>query len=949
MMACKEAARQHPKEFEARPDRIALKLFSNAAGEELDFRMASLVRKWNLAEWIQKSMSKWEQERVPANVLEVVGKYESNACGWAKTHDLLISPANSAESAASLARLNSRGVFAHTDPAWVCRSGAIGRIHPKDPQRFPHEEALIDATFGVWEKRALAGWGNYGFVDYGAGPTLEYWGDVPRMYRYVTFTYSLRSDLWMQYARSGDRRVRELAELTNRTYLDNVYSHWDSNERTAGLPLMPAGGDYFPQNGCFPAYWQGKHYPNLMSSSNMDQFAWFYYLTGSGRAKDGVLEYADGVRRWWTPDRARRDDRSICTMRLIMQCYAFTWDPALLALAEATTDLFHDREGAILLSKDRPLRSTTYKTQVDVAGLLDAWRITGRRRYHDMAEMVSRYWWRGLIGAWPIFYFNPQGRIGQFLYDETGDPSYAQGLLMQMRQAATAFYPDTGKVIASQDGRVGAHDASFVFSGIPFAQEVVVRANADRGPAASWLSWDDYGAETRIYVKKDDTETFVVDMVSAGSGQRSAGGVTAAHTVQGQQYGLDMVQVDQWADGAATVRLTKDAPAGCYVIETGALGQHTALAHGLSPMVLYAPGYWQPRPDLAVPPRWHFNVPKDAKAPRICLDGTAKLYDPTGKALSEEKLLSGWVDLPTDRPGLWSFEPVNVKAVCVQGLPPFFAPGSPRSHFTPEIGWRPEERPAAQPVPPGTTYVAGPGGDAVNKALYLDGRRVFKLDAGQARPDGDGTQFLAFRQGTIEFFVKPGWDVSDLPDGTPALVLLPTAKENWSLWYWKNSKGVDWKASHVLYGMFMSHGKSDVSSLRAYRRTVFAPGEWAHVAWVWGPVSRTNARGQLTSALVARVYVNGKAGQQWGYTLAGNTPRDVPKALMLQNALPAKDTAYDELRVSDVMRYTGDFTPPARGAAFRPDEHTRALFHFDGNLHGESAGHEGPMPATILP
>jgi len=54
----------------------------------------------------------------------------------------------------------------------------------------------------------------------------------------------------------------------------------------------------------------------------------------------------------------------------------------------------------------------------------------------------------------------------------------------------------------------------------------------------------------------------------------------------------------------------------------------------------------------------------------------------------------------------------------------------------------------------------------------------------------------------------------------------------------------------------------------------------------------------------------------------------------------------DELRLSDTMRYTAAFTPPSTDREFAPDEHTRALFHFNGTLDGESHGHKGPLPAT---
>jgi hypothetical protein len=94
------------------------------------------------------------------------------------------------------------------------------------------------------------------------------------------------------------------------------------------------------------------------------------------------------------------------------------------------------------------------------------------------------------------------------------------------------------------------------------------------------------------------------------------------------------------------------------------------------------------------------------------------------------------------------------------------------------------------------------------------------------------------------------------------------------------------------------------------------------------------------------IYVDGRASQQYVYNGAGNFPSDQPRTLLLLNVMykaEDKGTAYDELRVSDVMRYAGDFTPPSPGDRFKLDEHTRALFHFDGTLDGESASPPGKV------
>jgi hypothetical protein len=255
------------------------------------------------------------------------------------------------------------------------------------------------------------------------------------------------------------------------------------------------------------------------------------------------------------------------------------------------------------------------------------------------------------------------------------------------------------------------------------------------------------------------------------------------------------------------------------------------------------------------------------------------------------------------------------------------------------------------PVPAGTTFIPGAGADAANQAIYLDSNRTLVLDGGTPRGDNQGGQFLPFPQGTIEFFVRPSWDVADLPDGTGYLVRLIAAPEDWTLGYMKNSKSENWMASHCLYGYFMTDGRDGRTSMRDYRRTVFEPGRWTHVAWVWGPkeytsmVQRDTGRGVATA-----IYVNGRAAQQYTYNKAGNFPSDVPKSLLLLNVaskVKDKGTAYDELRVSDVMRYTDDFTPPAADERFKLDQHTRALFHFDGTLDGQTATAAGKVTAVF--
>jgi hypothetical protein len=153
--------------------------------------------------------------------------------------------------------------------------------------------------------------------------------------------------------------------------------------------------------------------------------------------------------------------------------------------------------------------------------------------------------------------------------------------------------------------------------------------------------------------------------------------------------------------------------------------------------------------------------------------------------------------------------------------------------------------------------------------------------------------------------------------------------ENWYLHYLGDT--------FILNSRFMTGGPHQDISMQWWRTsTFFSGGEWVHLAWVWGPYPKNQ--------IIANcVFINGKSNG-FGYggnresgflQWQGNQPRDLPKTLMITGDIEA---AYDELRISDVPRYWADFTPPARDKEFQLDEHTRALFHFNGNSQGESYG-----------
>ena len=244
--SCRDAAWQHPKEFEARPDRVTLHLWSSRGGEKLDFKMSSLIERWDLAGWLGKVAYRRDVPRIPKLVADAE-KIEHNAVGWAKTHELLLRPLapNAApETMAAASAAHSRPVLALADPQWLYDSQAMGPLHPRDPERFPSVEAAIDGAAAWWhdrDSRVGRVWIRR-LLRRTASELSQ--GDYANIKRYHWATYGLRPGLWMLYARSGDRGIFELASKNNQSFMDNTFAHWDGPGKTRGLYLgVNIGGD----------------------------------------------------------------------------------------------------------------------------------------------------------------------------------------------------------------------------------------------------------------------------------------------------------------------------------------------------------------------------------------------------------------------------------------------------------------------------------------------------------------------------------------------------------------------------------------------------------------------------------------------------------------------------------------------------------------------------------
>jgi hypothetical protein len=157
-------------------------------------------------------------------------------------------------------------------------------------------------------------------------------------------------------------------------------------------------------------------------------------------------------------------------------------------------------------------------------------------------------------------------------------------------------------------------------------------------------------------------------------------------------------------------------------------------------------------------------------------------------------------------------------------------------------------------------------------------------------------------------------------------------------------------SSKQIRGSFLTDGKDGRVNMRSYHGSaLFERDEWVHVAWVWGRRLVPQIHGTPKEILMGCIYLNGRRGKAHTFRYENNLPM-LPMTMLYigyPSASSNMDAFVDELRISDVQRYSAEFAPPRRDVELALDEHTRALFHFNGDLKGSCSGFNGDVPAKF--
>jgi len=592
-----------------------------------------------------------------------------------------------------------------------------------------------------------------------------------------------------------------------------------------------------------------------------------------------------------------------------------------------------------------------YKVTRNVSAIMDYWLATGDEHAKRGFLKAVDYQYRFQRDGVPISYQNGAGMYYTMAYRFTERPAYLrlakQSVASALIQEPASLSDDLAPGLDKLDRlpHRGVHLNLHPLFSTPIVLKLLSEAdkpiepfplldkNFDSAPA--WAAFEkskgDAVSITMYYntLLADDAEPVVL-----GPSSQPVEGVTVAKDERISYYADPGIRYFY-----AKVEVPAHLAAGTYRIGLTSTGPFRILDANVDRMVLECPeGMWLGGGGLSAGMPFFFRVPPGKKDVRLFLgrevvptrsDGSPA-KDPTGKQIGD-------VALPVDgKTGLWKLEFTEPALIVFRNIEPVVSFGTKERFFRPS---RPLRLKAAKPeLPPkDAQFVRG----VIGQAIQLNGRDLLRYARGEKLPDGSFDNFPG-NEGTIELYFRPNWSSIDFPVMRRRLYHFNFVSAGSLSVYHRCGQGPVASRPYAYVDLLCkcllgapSTGRPEPLGNQA--RMYFRPGDWTHVAATWKIDLKQKKR---EDRAVFFVFINGKKRlRTWNYPRTLPTYRpfridDIAEWVTIGTC----DGTFDELRVSDVVRYDGDFAPSKR--PFAPDKHTKALFHFDGAPEGVGAGGE---------
>jgi len=922
--------KQWPNAIEIRPGEIVFHAFSNACGHDLDFSLDFLKQYWGKEtyERLQKGRKSYPsyEDRV------------FNACGMAKTHEIVLRFHGEEEQVETerFAEAAQRMPVAYAAPEWVCASGAVGIVHPHDPERFPGFEKSVAKRFDEYLDVLDRLTPVYGFYDYGMGaphhlqPHKTAKGETEYRYdgyrREYDIGYANPIVPWELFVRSGDRRYYRYAVAFSRHCMDAHSHHWTNPRLKKRIGWIVDGAG---------SWVYGTHHADFTFNNWMEYLLLNYYVAGHERAMDVAVQFGDALYDLYV---VKKQPFNYCGLAGLWHgnaalMYRATWEERFRELYDITEKqqlAAWDRESGAFSAYPGGFkpgeRFITHRQLWREYGLYHGTLVPGHRP--ELDESFAR------LGQWDLRYHG-WGERAPYLgsayshwaaYQQTRDPRFIKFAQLRLAGGAPTLWGWSGLCALRQQF------AWMKLAALPGAEEVQVPVK-------------------RSFTRAERTPLFLLHERGKQT-SLTTGQFLRVHDPKGNDVTAKVVRRDK-PFRATVLRIPAEAASGVYRVDV--------TDRSKDPWRPFITMTFAARPDQ----RSMLGIPDGIEANDIWIyvpAGTQQMHmhvpGPRNVTLSFAggETLTGkgptWTaNFPLAKePRLACLNqgPVQVAFFKVSGVPAYVA-------LTQEVAFdvQGDLKTTADPPPSdrNVAFVPGAFGKDEDRALQLNAADSLEIALGD-KVSTTRRQYFEAKEGTVEFFVR----LNTNPDllgaaGLPIRVAMDSSVRNSRPWC---AGFLNWEYKT---SVFVNNGEEtrELCRLSPARWSghnspaVLRPGRWYHHAVTW----KLNAKGKFHGQgyLNGIPYDTGK-GPNYSFWLAALKPVLPGPVLQIGrhkgSRIPRFDFALDELRVSDTMRYALDkaFQPP--DAPFQTDKNTLLLFHFDGHVTGLAGTTDGRVEAKFV-
>ncbi len=984
----RDFARQFPKEFTVTPAGIAVHLWAGRCGRELDFRAPTLVKEY-WGEWCKNAAITPEQ--ISAIHSDAAASAKTHTL-WLLPFAGATDAAARAQSAATAARR----VLAVPDPQWTCGAGVLGApMLPKDARRFPREEAYISDFFDriIYGEVVFP---QTGYIAYGRCPNVTGpgWfrcnGLIDYHLRRNVWSLYARSGerKYFEYGERFNRFAGDMVmhhwDTAGQAGLSDA-SQWPefkavTRKVKGGFASSVISRDVDLQGRPFddlPFYWGwGSGKVSGGSGVDMVNHLYHFYFSGDWETLELAEMHAAALKKYdflQTP----APHRGVVELRYITALYSMDWDPALGEMARSLAHQFVDLDSPCGIYEEMS-PSPLYKTGRNLVTLYDYYRLTGDELAKKGMEQIIEYKFRFLQQSPPFEYQSTVGWENVVAYWLTGDEKYLKIAFLSNRMAMRDFQSTLAEDLAlppaARANKMIRYASHFNYHAC-LSTPVILKALAETAAPTSapfpvLRKYHDAPTNAWVVVRKEPNRAVRIEGVFQVAQSDELKLNVLGPDLQPAPFNLPASQQgipDPFAYGLKTfyarIELPAGLPAGDYRLGLDNPGGPAgyAISHtDAAQVVMECPdGFWLGKAGLEAPGAFYFAVDASLAEVKLFAGSPVRITDAGGQPVADQTgKTCGELNLPAAgrHPGPWKIEadfPVLVKFI---NLPPYVAYLTPAALFAPAKAMPASAVPAAIPA---VNAVAEPpfAPGRFGQGLALSGRVDYAFPRGAGSLDA-GYENFPGRAGTIEFFYRPDWDALELivPQSRRYSHLILDAGDLSAVYMYGQAPYEDYPQNALVFycGKTVKFEKSPGrykhfgNQARIYPRR----HQWLHIALAWD-VSITAPENLATkykrenyqrgaSSETFWVYVNGKQHQRAQLNQGWPIYLHLGKEFALDYDLTqvaeqiklcgAAQGVIDELRISDGLRYTGDFTPPS--APLAPDRNTRALFHFDGALAG---------------